>query len=95
MSSEQTTITVTLNTRSRATIDKAKDRINHAFMKWSIPGLQWDIAEQPDNVESELEEIMQSIETLADDLRGTGAEPILMKIHEQLGKALDTLEESD
>lgn len=89
---DQTVLTVTINSKQRDTIDKVKDRINSALTKWSIHDLQWDIAEQPDSVEEELTEIMNAIETLADDLRGTGAEPILMKIHEQLGKALDELE---
>jgi len=48
---------------------------------------------KPDSIEAELESIRDSIADLADELRDTGAEPILNRVYEELGKALEALEE--
>lgn len=48
---------------------------------------------KPDSIEAELEAIRDSIADLADELKDTGAEPILNRVYEELGKALEALEE--
>jgi hypothetical protein len=48
---------------------------------------------KPDSIEAELEAIRDSIADLADELKDTGAEPILSRVYEELGKALEALEE--
>lgn len=51
------------------------------------------IEDEYDSIEQQIEDIRESVVNLMDDLSGTGAESVLSKVYELLGKALEELEE--